>query len=174
VGFAYSEQATLTSTKLRLAFLALIWFAGFGAGLMIYRSAQTVLVSVMLGASHSTLSIVGLLLMILLPILITVIAVHDSKPALLYVLCFLKAVLYSVAVLSVYGTYGSSGWLVQFLLMFTENCTMACLWLLWIHSILTRFRVSQRIVWICSGAALSAGLLDLFVISPFAVSVMII
>lgn len=169
--YTIDGASVLKSPRLRLALFSSVWFGGFVFGALIFRSAQSAFVSGMFGALSCAVSIVGLLLVIILPFLITALAVYESKPVALYLLCFFKAVLYSVNVLAIYGAYGTAGWLVQILLMFTENCTMAMLWFLWLCVILNRPKIFQRAFLWCFGISVLAGVLDLFIISPFAVSI---
>lgn len=81
----------------------------------------------------SRVTIVGLLLVPLSPLLISAVAVYLSCPYLLCPLCFCKAFTFGLCAFAVASAYGSAGWLVQFLFMFTDCLTLPALCWFWIR-----------------------------------------
>lgn len=152
-------------------FLITACVLGFIFGYWIFGLGQALFSSLMRSASCYSVSIVGLLLVVALPFLISALAVAYNKPLIIYILCFVKSILYSVCAFAVYSTYGSAGWLMQFLVLFLDNCTMVFLWIVWgSYTLLSRMDV-RKVLAICFGLSVLAWVLDCYVISQFAVSV---
>ena len=102
-------------------FLAFSWILGLGAGGLAFRYAGDILLFLMPLAVHSQLSIFGLILSISFPFLLSAFALIVSCPVLLLPVCFCKAFLYSYLVCGVFACYGSCGWLIRWLLLFTDS-----------------------------------------------------
>lgn len=169
--FTIAKQ-TGYAMKVRIIFpFCLYWLLGSGLGFWIFASQQTLYSSLMRSAVCCSVSIVGLLVLVIFPFAVTAFVVAFSKLNILYVLCFLKATLYSLNVISVYSACGGGGWLAQLLILFLDNCSLIFLWLLWINantSARTKYFnylvlgfVICTLIWV----------LDQRVISQFAVSV---
>ena len=103
--------------------LALSWFLGLSFGGWVFRTAGSDLPSLMLLACEGPLSIVGLLSSALLALLFSALAVYFSLPGLVLVPAFVKAFLISWFFCGIYSAFGSGGWLVCLLLMFTDLCS---------------------------------------------------
>ena len=119
---------SFTIRKKRQLLLAFSWILGLGAGALAFRYAGDILVSLMPLAVHSQLSIVSLLLSISLPFLLSAFAVFISCPGLWLVVGFGKAFAYSYLVCGVLACFGSAGWLIRWLLLFTDSCSAALLY----------------------------------------------
>lgn len=113
--------------------LASLWIIGLLFGAVIALSADTFLVPTMLSALQGSLSIFGLLIALLLPLLITALAVYISQPILLFPLAFLKAFLFAFSAVGVFASVGESAWLIKGLLMFSDTLALPFLWWLWLQ-----------------------------------------
>ena len=109
-------------------FLAFSWILGLGGGGLAFRYAGDVLISLMPLAVNSQLSIVGQFLSISLPFLLSAFAVFVSCPGILIPLSFCKAFAYSYLVCGVFASFGSGGWLIRWLLLFTDSVSAALLY----------------------------------------------
>lgn len=161
------------SQTISIFLLISTWVVGSIVGFLIYNQAGSNYSSLMHGASISAVSIVGLLLSILLPFLLTAFAVFFSCPAIVYFVCLLKAISYGLCSLSVYGLYGRAGWLAQLLIMFTENCTTLSLWVSWLCFLAYRSDKKPYYFGVCFIISAVCGIMDLLVFSPFTASVFI-
>lgn len=113
--------------------LATVWFSGFAVGIFICGKALPLLLSLMRGMSVGSVSIVGLLLSAGIPILISAFAVIISRPLLLLLVCFCKAIFYLLFSVSLVFYFGEGGWLVQRLLMANEILGLPILYIFWLR-----------------------------------------
>ena len=145
----------------------LLWICGLLTGSLVSISADEILAPTMLAAISGSLSISGLLLVLFFPLLLTAAAVFISRPAVLYLIAFLKAFLFAFTGIGLLLSLESSGWLVRCLLMFSDSLLLPFLWLLWLQMLsghegfpMTRF-VSVSLL------ALLTGILDCSFVAPF-------
>lgn len=162
----------LKSARSRLVFLILCWCFGAAVGTLCFFSAPDLFSSLMRSAAYHTVSIVGVLGVTLFPFLITVMVMRLSREHVVYLVCCIKALLYSLNVLSVYCAFGSAGWLFQFLIMFSENVSMFLLWILWIRYFTSTRKLPAPVVGSFLVIVLLVAVFDLCVVSPFTVSVL--
>lgn len=153
--------------KGRKAILALAWFLGLISGILFSVMASDSVFPTMRAAATGCVSISGLLSAILLPLLFSAFAVYISQPLLLIPIAFGKAFVFSFVGMSVMAAYGSAGWLVRFLLMFSDCMMLPFLWWYWL-----RYLSGSRASAFCSTALLVSlaviiGSFDYRVISPF-------
>lgn len=156
-----------------LTILFLSWIIGVFLGGAVFYLSKPSFVALMRSASCCTVSIVGLFILIVIPFLISAIAVFCSCPFLIFPLCFLSALSYGVCSFAVFASFGSAGWLAQLLIMFSENCAVLSLFVLWSQSICSSFHIKPSLFGICFSVAVIAGIIDFVFVSPFSVSVFI-
>ena len=109
-------------------FLALLWVAGLIAGGFVFRYTGSNLASQMPLAVASQPSIFSLLMSSLLPFLFSAYAVYIGLPRILYGIGFLKAFGLGYLSNSVVYAFGSGGWLVRWLFLFTDISAAAVLY----------------------------------------------
>lgn len=147
--------------------LAFSWVLGsvFGAITSFYASDS--LLSLMRMTAVSPVSIVSLLSAILLPLLFSAFAVYISNVWLLIPAAFFKAFLYHFFCFGILRSFGSAGWLIRLLLIFSDTLTLPVLWMYWLRSIKgTREGLAFRTIpAVC--AVFLIGSVDYSVISPF-------
>ena len=100
--------------------LALSWAMGLILGCFVFRhagSGLTVQIPMTVGSQPS---IFGLLVTALLPLLFAGFAVYIGAPGLLWGICFCKAFLFMYVSCGVLEVYKSAGWLIRWMLMFTD------------------------------------------------------
>lgn len=119
---------SFTLRKYGRLFLAFSWVLGLGFGGLVFRSGGETAVSLMRLALYEQVSIVSLFFSALLPFLFSAFAVYLHCPWLLMVICFFRAFLYSYFLCSLFAAFGSAGWLLRWLLLFTDSCTAALLY----------------------------------------------
>ena len=109
-------------------FLAFFWTFGLITGGMLFRYAGSDFVSQMPLAVSSQPSIFGLLISSLLPFLFSAYAVYIGSPRFLYGISFLKACGLGYVSFSVVSSFGSAGWLIRWLFLFTDISAAAVLY----------------------------------------------
>lgn len=115
-------------------------------------------------------SVIPLLFVLLLPFLLSVIVFYANQPRLLIPIVFGKGFVFAYVSICVRNVYPDSGWLLQFLLMFTDCVNLPILWWYWLQGLdagsTGRTRPAVTAVTILS----AVGLLDVFYVSPFLVN----
>lgn len=117
--FLYSIDS-LIFRKSRKLLLALSWVSGLGFGGILFRYTGSDLVSLMPLAASGQPSITGLLISASLPFLFSAFAVYWNSLSMLYGICFLKALLIGYFSCGIFAAFGSAGWLVRCMLLFTD------------------------------------------------------
>jgi hypothetical protein len=110
-------------------------------------------------------SIVRLLAVTFLPFLFSGFAAFVSRTWLLIPIAFFKSFTFSAAYIAVMLSFGSAGWLIGFLLMFSSICTMPILILYWIRYSRKGFLLWKKIALFLLIFVLCG--IDFYVISPF-------
>lgn len=151
----------------RDSILALSWVLGLITGCTLCLSVDATTFSLMRMAPGRPVSIVRLLAVTFLPFLFSGFAAFVAQAWLLIPIAFFKSFTFSAAYTAVMLSFGTAGWLIGFLLMFSSICTMPILVLYWI-------RYSQKCYPLLSwnGFALIIMIfalcgVDFFIISPF-------
>ena len=103
--------------------LAVCFFAGLVLGIRASHEAGLSF-PLMRGALKSTVSIVRLLSILLLPFLFSAIAVFLSKPWMLIVIAFCKTAVFALVSFMMLLTFGSAGWMMRGMVMFADICTL--------------------------------------------------
>lgn len=157
---------SLCSRKDSVRSLAFIFLAGIVAGCILYFSAEFDSVSWMRGALYSPVSIVGLLSVILLPFLFSVFAAMTAQHWMLLLIVFCKAVSFAQVACGITVAFGSAGWLMRSLLMFTDIFSLPVLLLFWLRYWGGRRRLTVHAALAYLAVLVSVGGIDILFISP--------
>jgi len=150
------------------AFLLFSWGSvGLLFGTLLAACADTYFHSWMRLAVSDRVSIVCLLAAQLLPFLIAAYAVNISKLRLMYAVCSIKlfAFTYMGSVIGI--AFGSAGWLVRLLFLFSDFILVPCLCWFCFRRTLDNNRTAKRDLLICIGICIATALIDYLFISPF-------
>lgn len=115
-------------------------------------------------------SFLGLMAVHGFPIILSVLIVRFNRLSLFYPLAAGKAFCFSFCLCAVRCCFGSAGWLVRWLLMFSDSCMLLPLTWLWLRCVSCRCATFKRDVVICSAISAVICIVDYFVVSPFLVS----
>lgn len=148
-------------------FLAFSWCMGLLTGAVLFRCAGTSLPSLMRLAVTGQVSIVSLFSSILLPFLFSAIAVYFSVPSMLVLVAFFRTCLFSFLSCGLLTAYGSAGWLVQVLFMFSEPAGLVILYWFCLRHITARRGFSPGEVVVTFSIVSFLGSVEYCVISPF-------
>ena len=167
-GFFHLDFSSVWRRYCRLL-LALAWVSGLVLGLICCLQAGDSVVSVMRSLPARPVSIVSMLFTAILPFLITAAAVFLCGPFWLPWLAFARAFCFSYGCLGVCVSFGSSGWLLRWLLLFSRFAAAPCCYWYLVHSVSGEapFRISVLFFLLC--LVLLFGCLDCCIISPFLV-----
>ena len=157
----------LFSRKSCLSVLASSWFLGHVLGIVFSIAAGDSNVSLMRMALNSHVSISGLLTAILLPFLLSAFAVYLHESWLLIPIAFAKAFIFSYIGLGVMTVYGSAGWLVRLLLMFSDCCSLPVLFWYWIRLLSGQRKATIPATAVPVFLVILIGSFDYCIVSPF-------
>ena len=121
----------LTFRKYGRIILALSGVAGFSLGFFLYCSVGFSDISWMYAAFCRRVSIVDLLIPFIRPFSISVFTVYMNYSHLLPGICFLKSTAYSFVSCLTLDLFGSAGWIMRLLAMFSGICHMVLLYWYW-------------------------------------------
>lgn len=114
-------------------FLAFSWLSGMLCGFLFFISAKGTALLWMRGAPYSSVSIVRYFCVALIPVLLSVFAVFLSAKLWLLLICFIEAFLFFFVSIGFRLAFGSSGWLIQTLLMFGQCISLPVLYWYWLR-----------------------------------------
>ena len=123
------------SRRVHVAVLAFVWVTGLICGAVTAGSAGSSFHSLMRFAPSGQMSIVSLLISVLLPLLVSAIASNCFRYWLLCLFAFVRAFLLSCILFGVAIAYGSAGWLIGFLFLFSDILSAPVLVWYWFRSI---------------------------------------
>lgn len=148
-------------------FLLLIWIAGSASGILFALMIHADVRPMLYDAISQPLSLIDILVVDLLPFLICTLAVSCSEIWVLPVVSFLKASAFSFTACAISMAFGESGWLIRFLLLFS-NTLLLPVFCLYCQRYIRGNKASafcERFIWFLIAAAI--GCLDYFLVSPF-------
>ena len=151
------------SPRVRLGFF---WCMGLCTGSFAAVHTTCPLSSLMGAAASGGVSIIGLFVSLCVPFMISVLCLRFHALILIYLTAFCKAVILGFCSCAVYCCFGSAGWLVRGLLLFSEiiSCT-ALLWLVLKHISGSDHLLRDSVL--CGTVIAAAGLADYLAVSPF-------
>ena len=114
------DKSTVILRKACKLLLAFCYCFGLLSGALLASGTGSDVLSTMRTAPFARVSIMSLITVTSLPFLIAAIAVYLSRLRLLYFICTAKAFLFGYCMMCVSIGFGSAGWLVRGLLLFTE------------------------------------------------------
>ena len=159
------HESNRQAGRFRVLLLAAAWFLGLLAGAYLFSSADQSSASLMRAAVSGRVSIVGSLVVTLLPFLFSAFAVYVSRPALLLPIAFGKGVSVSLVSLGIGAALGGAAWLIRGLVMFSDLAVTPLLVFYWLRHISgRRFSIGPCLAFL--GAAWVVCCIDLRFISP--------
>ena len=140
--------------------LFFFWLAGLVIGTLVLVPDPPL----MRPQPQAGVSIVSAIVTTILPFLLAALAVHINRKKLIWFICFLKAFSFAFCGALIWSSYAGAGWLVRFLLMFTDICTLPVFCWYCIRSFSTAKRGDLAV---CILISLTSAGIDHFVVSPF-------
>ena len=146
--------------KLCILVLCVLLSSGLGAGLCMAAGDSYLLLMRM--ATSRCVSIVGLVVCVA-PYLVFVL--FHSKPWLVYFVCGLRIFLVSAAILAIYKSFGTAGWLISFLMHFPDICLIPMM--IWLFMRSNRVGIPKHCLALTATFILVVGMIYYCLISPF-------
>lgn len=151
--------------------LALSWIIGILIGVYSGISAGPFVLSLMRMAGDAHMSIVGLLVCMSLPFLISAFLLSLRIPWFVPVVAFFKACSYGFCALAIVRAFGSAGFLVKFLFLFSDTLTLPVLYWFWLRQLSCSCGSLKKDLVTALGIVAVIVLLDHLLISPFLVNI---
>ena len=159
----------LKSRKMNIILLAFFSLVGCSFGVYISHLSDGYTFYLMRMAAASPVSIVGLTFVILLPFLSTAFTVWISKPLLLLPISFFNSFSFTFILCCTIASFGSAGWLVCVMLLFTNSTVHFCLFRIWIRCFNGSFRSCAEDLFRCFWYSLAISFVDYFFVAPYLV-----
>ncbi len=160
------RESPASTCKTGCLLLSLIWCLSLGTGVIFSFIMQPSAVSLMCIAPQCRVSILGLIMIFLPPLILSAAAVKFSLPALIYLTAALDGAAMGYFLSGVVLAFGPAGWLPGSLLSFSKLLfTVPKLWFFFL-CLENHNRLFSGLA-ICIFAAMIIGLFDYFLISPF-------
>ncbi len=151
----------------RVSVFLMLWAFGIILGTFTGNCSSAQSVSLMRHVLTAPVSIVGLLICAALPFAFTAAAVLSGKPWLVYCFTFLKGFAFSYTGSLCLLSFGSSGWLVRVLLLFSQIAIVPALWYVWLSLCKENMPLNRWGISLLSSYLVSIVLLDYFVVAPY-------
>lgn len=152
--------------------LAFVWCAGLLFGTLL-STVAAIPEHVLSAAVFGKASFFTLLSVLLLPLVLSVLAVYFSKNWLLAPVAFCKSFFFSFVAAGFAATYGSAAWLICGLVMFADLMLLPLLWWFWL-----RAGIEDKMQVLYSGIAAGCGIVligcfDFYTVAPFLASLLL-
>lgn len=164
--FAFGRKPRFLFYGSRIA-LCLAWVTGLLYGCAIALTNNSVFLIWMRSAVSQSVSIVGLLVSVFLPLLLTYISVVIEKPFIILIVCFLKAAAFAFCGTLIHQCYGTASWLVGYLHLFSDSCFLFFLFALWYWHFGSSRMIGSFDLSLCGIIGFVLAALEYLLISPF-------
>lgn len=164
---AYKHIISRHSRAVSLLLLASFWTTGLLIGYTV--AAKTSISLLMRAFTLERVSIVGLVLVTILPLILSAAAYRLSVPYFILPIAFIKAFLFSFCACALALVYTDAGWLARWLYIFSDSLMVIFLLWFWVRNIPNVKGSVQKDFVICLIAASLLISIDYFIVSPFSV-----
>ena len=149
--------------------IACCWVLGLISGAAFSINSASCLYSLTRSLRYSDLSVVGFLAMLIFPYLLSTVIFKLSMWKGIIPLVFFKAFSFSCCAVAIIRAFGSSGWLLRLLLLFSGSISVVFLIWFWIRNCSKSRRNLHGDLLLCIVLTLVAGFIDYSLISPFGI-----
>lgn len=158
--------------KSRVMLLAFLWISGLLCGTLFVLAAEDPFSSLMRTVAFNRVSIAGLAAVLVFPLIVSAVAVYMAVPTFILPICFVKAFCYGSSMFGASAAFGSAGWLMRLLLLFSDSCMMVPLLWFWCRHLTGRRDSLKRDLAVCAVFAVFIGIIDYFLVSPYLAELM--
>ena len=151
--------------KNAMAVLAFSWTTGLAVGLCALTADA--FGPAFYQAAHLSPSLFGIISVLLFPIVLTLLAIFAGQRWLIFPLAFFKALAFAYVGWSVVVTFGTAGWLIRLLFMFSDCVAVPLLLWFWNKVLASDFDAILPATVSAVLTVLGIAIVDYGVISPF-------
>ncbi len=154
--------------------LAFFWILGLIFGVFLFQTAGDSFLPLMRSIPQGAVSIMSLFCSVYLPFLFSAFAVICSQTIILFPISFCEAFLLSFVSFGVTQAYGTAGWLIRSMLLFSNFFCAPILYFLWLRY-LSGFRRFSLLEFLFIGCAvILIGSIHYSIITPLLVRLIIL
>lgn len=164
--FCTSQSAANLWRKYAIIFLSFFWSFGFFFGLFYAFHTFESYRSLFLAIASDRHAVVILLILQAAPLLISAFAARFAIPALMLPVAFVKAFCFSFCSFGFIWAFGSAGWLIRCLYLFTDTFVILFLLWFWARHINGSRKQLCADVYLCISAIIFIGTIDCLIITP--------
>lgn len=164
----FSMRKNLQECRLIQCKLALYTVVSAVAGILVTSLAGAQYITLMRLAASRPVSIVGSVVTVLLPCIVSFYVVYSSKNSLGYLLYGLRIFTFTATGWALQSAFGSSGWLVRLMFQFPDICLIPLL-ILFLNQNIGGRRSFRHLV-LCLGFIAFVSVLNYCAVSPFLAS----
>ena len=161
----FSMRKNLQDCRLLQCKLALCTVFSAAAGILFASFAGTSYVALMRRAASLPVSIIGSVLIVLLPYIVSFCVVYYAKPRLGFILYGLRIFTFTATGWALQSAFGSSGWLGRLMFQFPDFCLIPLL-ILFLNSNISGQRSLRKLA-VCLGFVALVSILNYCTVSPF-------
>lgn len=145
--------------------LAFFFFAGIICGTYFCFRSDLSLLTLMRASPDGSVSIVSLFLILFLPFLLSFVScILDS--VLLFPICYCRAFLFSYIQTGFIFCFHPDGWLLRWLILFSDGMGLVMLYLFWVR-VIQKGKCGFGMLSMFSAGFLTIGLFDYYIILPY-------
>lgn len=147
--------------------LAFFWISGLLFGALYSFSTIDYFSSLMRMLLHSRVSIVSFVFILSFHLIVLSASFRFLPKPFFFLLSFLKAFVYSFCLVCTYLSFGTAGWLIHFLLTYTDTCTIIPFLWFSLRSILGYSHTLKRDAVVYLSIYIAVYVIDLLWVSPY-------
>lgn len=148
-------------------FVILFWLFGLSLGCQIAHKLSQESLRMIYNITNADFSVMGLLISVFIPFVITLFIMRTGKIYFLFVLSFANALLFGFCLTALKCCFLDAGWLLSRLFLFSQSlCTCLLLWV-WLRFTGDRCRAYYKLTCICLLLLIFIVLFDSLLVVPF-------
>lgn len=169
---AFSYPSYRNTSRCSIYVLIFFWTFGLSFGMYFASMAEPDIASWMCALSYSGVSILGLLIVTLLPFFLSLFAVRFHQPWIIILLAFVKSFIFGYWRSFNILLFNNVGWLINFLLFFSDTCIVILLLIYWIVIFCQRRPSTMPLFWFIIITSCFLCMFDWWFISPILTAVL--
>ncbi len=162
----------LSFLQLRFSMIAfwIIWVCGLLSGLYVVSMSDDSAYCVFRLFLYSQSTLFGLLLTQMLPLAFTCFIFWLSKPCLTSLFVYIKAFLFAYCAFGIVLAYGTAGWMIRWIILFSSSCsTLPLLWF-WCRNFTKKGESYCQDLLVCAFSLILICVFDYLAVLPLAKS----
>lgn len=152
--------------------IGFLWSFGMSVGILMAFGAEPHISSWMCVLSDDNVSILGLLLVTLVPFLVSCIAIRFHLLPILFAVAFVKSFIYSYCRCLILQIFANAGWLFNFLVFFSDTLATFVLLFYWYYGLHNTKSIGWKALLMCVCVVVLFCIIDYCVIAPLLIEIM--